>query len=170
MGDEHCSPNLHIFVTAQPRELLKGIEKQNYYAMFGPRGRPYLLDQFIAMPRPVGVWYNIFPEGRSVWFKYAFTGVLVIVDQTRLQGVSLGQLADYIAMVGLAEIKPGARLGDTPTILRLFDGAPQPAPASLSDLDRAFLKSLYLPSPTPWWREFGKSDRLTLTMVSQMVR
>jgi len=57
--------------------------------------------------------------------------------------VNLGQLADYVAMVGLAKLKPGANLGDAPTILKLFDGAPGAAPTGLTDWDHAFLKSLY---------------------------
>ena len=69
--------------------------------------------------------------------------VFVIVDQTRLKGVSRGQLADYVAMVGLAEVKPGARLGDADTILTLFEAAPQAGRPGMSDWDRAFLKSLY---------------------------
>jgi hypothetical protein len=69
--------------------------------------------------------------------------VFVVVDPTRFQGVTRGQLADYVAMVGFAKLKPNARLGDAPTILRLFDGAPQPAPAGMTAWDQAFLKSLY---------------------------
>jgi hypothetical protein len=46
-------------------------------------------------------------------------------------------------MVGLAEVKLGAPLGDAPTILTLFDRAPQVTGAGMSDWDRAFLKSLY---------------------------
>jgi hypothetical protein len=45
---------------------------------------------------------------------YTFSAVFVIADSTRLHGVTLGQLADYAAMVGLAEIEPGAQLGDAP--------------------------------------------------------
>ena len=165
VAGEHCSPNLYIFVTPQPTELLKGMDSS--FDMFGPRGSPHLLDQFIATPRPVRVWYNIYGAGPSVSFKFAFTRVVVIVDQTRLQGVSRSQLADYIAMVGLAEIKPDAHLTEAPTILRLFAGAPQAAPAGLTDLDQAFLKSLYLNSRSiPWKREFAQSDQLTLRMVS----
>ncbi len=68
--------------------------------------------------------------------------VFVIVDSTQLDGISLGQVADYIAMVALAEIKTGVRPADSPTILNMFD-APQVAPPRLSDWDRAYLKSLY---------------------------
>jgi hypothetical protein len=68
-----------------------------------------------------------------------------VIDRTRLHGVSQGQLADYVGMVSLAEIKSTAHLGDSQTILRLFDGPPQAAPEGLSDWDRAFLKILYHP-------------------------
>ncbi len=74
---------------------------------------------------------------------YTFSSVFVIADATRLRGVTLGQFADYIAMVALADIEPGAHPGDAPTILKLFDGPPQSAPAGMTDWDLAFLKSLY---------------------------
>jgi hypothetical protein len=74
---------------------------------------------------------------------WSFTRLLVVVDQTRLQGVSRGQFADYVAMVAFADIKPGANLGDAPTILKLFDGSPRSAAVGMSEWDAAFLKSLY---------------------------
>ncbi len=80
-------------------------------------------------------------ERTMVW---AFSTVYVIVDQKRLQGVTRQQLADYAGMVGLAEINPGAQLGEAPTILKLFDGPPQAALPAMSDWDQSFLKSLYL--------------------------
>ena len=46
-------------------------------------------------------------------------------------------------MVGLTQLKPGARLGDAPIILKLFNGAPEAAATGLTDWDQAFLKSLY---------------------------
>jgi hypothetical protein len=73
----------------------------------------------------------------------AFTYVYVVIDKGRLNGVTLEQLADYIAVVGLAKVTPGAKLGDAPTILKLFDGAPQAALPRMSDWDQAFMKSLY---------------------------
>ncbi len=76
----------------------------------------------------------------SIW---TFSRVFVIVDRTQLKGVKLGQLADYVAMVGLAKIKPSAQLSDAPTILKLFDGAPEAAPAGMTDWDQSFLKGLY---------------------------
>jgi hypothetical protein len=76
-----------------------------------------------------------------VWEIYR---VFVIVDVTRLKGVTRGQLADYAAMYALAQLKAGVPVGDNPSILKLFDGGPQAAPAGMTDWDQAFLKSLYL--------------------------
>ena len=66
-----------------------------------------------------------------------------MVDSNRLQQLRMGQLADYIAMVGLAEIRLDSDLGLTPTILRLFDKGGDGVPDSISDWDQAFLRSLY---------------------------
>jgi len=77
-----------------------------------------------------------------------FSRVFVIVDRTRLRGVESGQLADYVAMVGFAKLKPDAHLGDAPTILKLFNGAPQDAPSGMTLWDQAFLKSLYATEQT----------------------
>jgi hypothetical protein len=74
---------------------------------------------------------------------WAIYQVFVVVDPTQFKGVSLGQLADYVAMAGLAQLKVDARLGDAPSILTLFDRSPQEASAGITDWDRAFLKSMY---------------------------
>jgi hypothetical protein len=64
----------------------------------------------------------------------------ILVDVERARGVTLGAVAAYAAMVGLAEIRFGA--GAAPgSILALFD-APG-TPAELSQWDRAFLCELY---------------------------
>jgi hypothetical protein len=177
LGGEHCRPNLFIFVTRQPTQLLQAMEKKDRNMTFGD-ATSTVVDQFIATPLPVKVWYNTSmrtPEGTlpnpgvpnaalvsggagfgapvyndldrtshillsKLW---AFSYVFVVVDQTRLQAVSRGQFADYVAMVSLAQIKPNAHLGDAQSILTLFSGAPQAAPDGLTDWDRSFLKSLY---------------------------
>jgi hypothetical protein len=177
LAGEHCRPNLYILVTSQPEDLLRGMEKRNRSFTFGfdvshspaTLTPTSVVDEFIAAPRPVRVWYNsVFktPEGMPPSYNCpgafpgvacnphalasrlvlglvrTFSTVFVVVDQRRLQGISRGQLADYVGMVGLAKLKPGARLGDTQTILKLFDPAPGAAPAGLTDWDQAFLKSL----------------------------
>jgi hypothetical protein len=76
----------------------------------------------------------------SVW---TLSRVFVIVDQTRLQGVTAGQLADYIAMSSFAKLKADAHLEDGTTILTLFNGTPKAAPTGMTAWDQTFLKSLY---------------------------
>ena len=72
----------------------------------------------------------------------SLSSVIVVVDAKRLQGLSFGQLADYIGMVGLAEVNQDAEVGSVPTILGLFRTSPDP-PQELSAWDQAFLASLY---------------------------
>lgn len=69
--------------------------------------------------------------------------VFVIVDPTQFKGVTRGQLADYVAMSGLAQIKLDTHLGDDPSILALFDKGAQAASPGLTPWDQAFLKSVY---------------------------
>ncbi len=130
-----------------------------------------VIDEFISKPGPVRVLYRDTPTGPygvrptvsaakfgpmtysgdtwaggSSWYVFR---VFVIVDGSQLKGVTLGQLADYAALVGLTEIKPADGLADAPTILQLFNGT-QTAPAGMTEWDRAFLKSLYTtPQHTP---------------------
>jgi hypothetical protein len=175
LAGERCMPNLYILVTIQPEELLHAMEKRNRAFTFGHQNAggaltpASIVDEFIATPRAVRVWYNQktqTPEGLPpancggpgsfvpcnlhappsllrLDLVRTFSTVFVVVDQRRLQGISRGQLADYVAMVGLAKLKPEAHLGDTQTILRLFDGAPAAAAAGLTGWDQAFLASLY---------------------------
>jgi hypothetical protein len=161
LGAENCHPNLFVFVTTRPTELLQAMERRNFKYNFGDDAYPLAVDELIATPRAARVWYTSYkrtpdglPAGSVVriqdnpsplslhavrWIAHVY----VIVDQNRLQAVTHGQLADYVALAGLVQLKPGARLGDASTILKLFDGAPQAAPAGMTDWDKAFLKSLY---------------------------
>lgn len=72
----------------------------------------------------------------------ALSAVVIVVDSSRIAGVNMGQLADYVSMIGLAQIRPDANTGTAPTILGLFrksDSLPQ----GLSQWDRSFLQALY---------------------------
>jgi hypothetical protein len=176
LAGEICRPNLFVFVTREPTQLLKEMENRARAATFGHASTADI-DQFIATPRVARVWYNSttatsdsfkaaagFPPFTQItgtgslenvttdWEKAshvtrtterAFADVYIVIDMDRLQGVAVGQFADYVAMLGLAEIKRGAQVGDAPTILRLFDGAPQAALPRMSDWDQAFIKSVY---------------------------
>lgn len=69
---------------------------------------------------------------------------IIIVDATRVGDVQLTALADYIAMVALAQVSADAQTRGYPTILNLF--AEQPAharPGALTEWDEAYLQGLY---------------------------
>jgi hypothetical protein len=202
LAGEICHPNLFVFVTHAPQQLLKDMEKRDRAVAFG-HATPVNIDELIATPRVARVWYNSaietpdssipaygFPPAGQItgtggpglpgnvttdWerasrvtrtVERAFTGVYIVIDKGHLQGVTLEQLADYSAMVGLAQIKPGAQLSDAPTILRLFDGAPQAAPARMSDWDQAFVKSLYAAEQ----RVTVQKSEIARGMLSEIVR
>ena len=95
-----------------------------------------------------------------------FWRIYIVVDSTQLHGVALGQLADYVGMVGLARLKSTAHLGDAPTILKLFSGSPDAAPARMSVWDQAFLKALYGTEPQPFVQPRAL---LTLHMMREIV-
>ncbi|MDI1327512.1 MAG: hypothetical protein PSV23_12035 [Brevundimonas sp.] len=65
----------------------------------------------------------------------------VIVDVDRLNGVSLEQLADYIAFISLAQINPEADTSGYVSVLNVFDDPGQAD--GLTNWDRAYLLGLY---------------------------
>lgn len=66
---------------------------------------------------------------------------IVILDVDQIADVSLTQLADYVAMVALAQIDPTADTSRYFSILNVFE-APDDAQA-LTDWDKAYLQGLY---------------------------
>lgn len=71
----------------------------------------------------------------------SITSVLIVADATKLTHVSLGQLAEYVSLVGLMDIRPDMDDSGAPTILGLFSD-PKPVDA-LTPWDRALLFALY---------------------------
>jgi hypothetical protein len=167
LAPEHCQANLYVVLTSKPDELLKAWSKRDP-DMFGA-ARETQIRRFINASTPVRVWYNAnliaadgsplfnyedvsggIPENRRAeGYRLSYDEVaeissaLVLVDARRAKGVNYGQLADYIAMVGLAELRLDADMGDALTVLSLFS-APGKAPSlGLSAWDQAFLKALY---------------------------
>jgi hypothetical protein len=68
--------------------------------------------------------------------------VLIIVDAPRAN-VRFSSLADYIAMISLAEINPNAEVSAVPSILNLFSDAGAGQPDSLTEWDLSYLHGLY---------------------------
>jgi len=75
--------------------------------------------------------------------KWDLKSAIVVVDKSKMDGVSRGQLADYIAMCAFSHVKVNAVGGDAPTILKLFKSSAAQRPQGLTTWDEAFLESLY---------------------------
>jgi hypothetical protein len=134
-----------------------------------PEGLPLLVESFPGISQQYGVFkppagLEIFPVRPAVgdsavtnpWSEashlvmnavWVIQRVFVIVDPTQFKGVTRGQLADYVALSGLAQIKLDSHLADDPSILTLFDTAPEAASPGLTQWDQTFLKSVYSTTP-----------------------
>lgn len=193
LAGEKCLPNLYILVTPQPQRLLRWMDERHLASTFGFDATPGVIHEFISEPAPVRILYRDAPTSWSPSYPYVSSAkvgpitmsgdnwyfdshgpmyrvmwhvfrAFVIVNQAQLKGVTRGQFADYVALVGLTQIKPADSLADAPTILKLFNGAPQAAPAEMTDWDRAFLKSLY----TTDQRLHGQRWHIAHAMVSEI--
>jgi hypothetical protein len=71
-----------------------------------------------------------------------FARVVIIVDGGSAGQVQMAGLADYIAMVALAQVNPDANTSAYPTIMNLFAGGAT-APSQLTQWDLAYLDALY---------------------------
>jgi hypothetical protein len=163
LAAKDCKRNFFIVVTSDPDGVIKAWSKRDV-TMFGDETDQggTTIHEFHSTT-PVRVWYNteIFnldgtPLGnvagrangaaRATRIEInnyrALSSVIAIVDTRHMKGVSFGQVAAYVAMLGLVQIHPQANVIDAPTILNLF-AQPANAPAGLTSWDEAFLKATY---------------------------
>lgn len=74
--------------------------------------------------------------------------IIVVVDSKKIGDISFVQLADYIGLVGLAQINFEKKPVDAPTILRLFEDSKESRPTEMTVWDKALLRALYGTSQT----------------------
>ncbi|MEQ1492852.1 MAG: hypothetical protein ABL932_20090, partial [Terricaulis sp.] len=98
-----------------------------------------------------------------------FLRVLIIVDARQAQGVQLQALADYLAMVSLAQLSPDGHTVGTPTILNLFTDrdAGGVVPTGMTEWDEAYLEGLYTARRTAP-REIWQQRDIARTMTEQL--
>jgi len=168
-----CAANFAVIATDDPVAVLEGWSRRDRY-LFGDAGG-ITIDRLLKSDLPVRVWYNVGlrsadgqpmvadtlgPGLRAVETTKArdasrltykavrsFSSVIVVIDRKRAAPLSANQLADYAAMVGLAEIGyevgQSPDVGDAPTILRLFQASDAERPKGLSAWDTSLLTALY---------------------------
>ena len=88
--------------------------------------------------------------------------VVIVIDVDRLENTSFEQLADYVALVSLAQIDADARTQGYDTIMNLFNGG---APAGLTDWDLGYLQALYSTHP-----QRINPDALTRSVASDVAQ
>jgi hypothetical protein len=171
VGRPGCDPNVVVIFTADGRALAAEMVQRDRRLFSHPqlgtfnRGDAALLD-FTTSDAPVRWWHLSMPvdvltgeravrlsedlrpvsatgaEGRlsnsvvDVLYK-----AIIIVDVTRLGDTSFEQVADYIAMVAMAQIDPEAEIDGHHTILNVFR-QPDVAPG-LTEWDQSYLEALY---------------------------
>jgi hypothetical protein len=164
LGRPGCGPNFVVVVTPEPEKFLKAWWSEDHQLFNRDRGARGI-DRFIETDQPVRAWHNAcnappgvsgdsFSAGihcgtgtigsRLTWgVVRAIYTAIVAVDLTRIEGLTFGQVADYVAMVGLAQIRSGPDLGEVPSILRLFATDNTGRPKGLTEWDQSFLEAVY---------------------------
>jgi hypothetical protein len=67
---------------------------------------------------------------------------VIVIDIPALNGLHVRQIADYVAMRGLAQTRPPGQRGKVGTILSLFDKGAIP-PDEMTSFDLAYLRAVY---------------------------
>jgi hypothetical protein len=186
LGPKKCTANLLILVTPEPEQLLEKLHKKQPRIFSRWLPGEAAIHHFVKTERPVRVWYNweysegdLSPYGvlalsneqtggysavRGTNSRLTYgalrsinTGI-VIVDLSRMRGINMGQLTDYIAMISLAEIDLDQRVANVPTVLQLFDESGDAPTEGMSLWDKALLRALYAaPETDVMWLSQVKS-------------
>jgi hypothetical protein len=169
-GGPGCMPNLHIVFSPDARALATRMVEstplmfQPYGGTEGTTQGMAALARFKSSEAPVRWWQVTMivdefgypaitlPDGTGgattrgyvsrlkASTADALWGGLIIVDATKLGAAKWPQLADYLAMVSLAQVDPDSVPGQD-SILSLFNSSTPPP--GLTELDLAYLRALY---------------------------
>jgi hypothetical protein len=160
-----CEANFVVVVTPGPEAFLREWWAEEPSLFNRDRGVAGV-ERLIRTDQPVRVWHNVCNAPPALARNYRLnvtwqcnTGTtgsrltraavrsiysaIIVVDIRRIQGLTWGQFADYVAMVGLAQLRADAETGQVPTVLSLFEDDPDERAKALTVWDQAFLKSVY---------------------------
>ena len=167
-GAPGCKANMVIIATDDSQALAKSIVDRNpsVFARWerGMSRGEKALGEFVETPTPVRWWHvtrtmtadgQSYTQGSSVRVRSVgrlrantrddFNHVIILIDVKRVGVIRFEALADYITMIGLAQIEPDADLGGARSIIGLFadrDSGAEPA-RGLTEWDAAYLLGLY---------------------------
>jgi hypothetical protein len=185
-ADAGCRPNLFVILTDAPEKFIASWKARDP-GMFIWRPRRGVSRS--AESLPVRTWHNvtieaagggskIVGEDQIPTFKSGGGGsrienkvsenlqsVLVLVDTNKAAGVTMRQLADYIAMVSFSKVDLDADFGQSDSILKLFASDSAIArPVGVTTWDLAFLRGLYRQSFEAAHQRTAISSRMMLEL------
>ncbi len=168
-GEPGCTPNV-LIIAADDGRALADIIVQERRGAFRPGGSGMTrslraLDEFRTSDAPVRWWHISAPVDsesgalatRLPGYDAPSTAVsrasrirtdirddlfkaIIVIDADKATGVTLAQLADYCALVSLAQVDPAADVASFDTVLNVFT---DPATPGLTDWDMDYLRALY---------------------------
>jgi hypothetical protein len=95
----------------------------------------------------------------------SISSAIVVVDPAQVSKLNIGQLVDYIGLVGLAEINLDKDLGEAPSILKVFAASNIPPPPEMTLWDKAMLQSLYT-TPQRSRVQLSQMETATLKLIA----
>jgi len=174
-GEPGCTANVVIIATVDAPAVARKLVEENHSA-FRPGGSGMTLtnaalEDFQNAERAVRWWHVSVPTDSETGQRAVrlsgedppaisvsrasrlrsdirddLNKVIIIIDVDRISETNFAQLADYVAMVAMAQIDANASIAGLPTVLNLFED-PQGTPG-LSDWDVAYLTALYNAEPS----------------------
>jgi hypothetical protein len=170
-----CTPNIGIIVTPDPQASLDSIAATRAFLLQGGNQKPVAIypvqawytafrteyDGFRVLDIPredAESWRDYIPQVSNdlPWSKANLSrlhtgqtteiaAATVLVDVDAINGMTLGSLADYLALLVLAQTPATGRCQPAPSIANLFlkDCEADFHTAALSDVDLAMLTALY---------------------------
>lgn len=169
-GEPGCDPNISIVFTTDGQAMAAYLveEERRLFRPYGGEGGVQqglaAMHEFGVSEAPVRWWQISMPMTRDNQIAIRLPGQdppvvggcnsgiircihdelwssFIIVDAAKLDEVNAKQLADYLAMVALAQIDPKAEIASFDSILNLFE---EEAPAyGLTRWDLGYLRGLY---------------------------
>lgn len=160
-----CRPDVLIVLTADPAAVTTALKTEFQRELgllaesderLSTPGRA-AFQRFLGSDAPVRWWHvsrtisadgvemngktmRVFSPSRlKATTQEVFDSVLILVDVRQTTGFTYASLADYLAVVSLAQIDPEARYAGVDTVLNLFNGGPK----AMTAFDRDYLLGLY---------------------------
>jgi len=167
-GEPGCTANVLILATTDGDALATRVVK-DHRAIFHPPETvddnlgQNALDEFQSSDAPVRWWHvsrtvlsdtgQPIARGQQITVRGSgrlrnnvrqeLAHALIILDTSRIGTVSFSTLADYVAMVTLAQVDAEADLREFPSIMNMFGGETVDQTARMTDWDLDYLTALY---------------------------